>query len=105
MPRIWLGTRPFAHALACHLDETEFGHAENLARHAALGARRLESLEHARDVLRIAQMDEIDHDQPADAAQSELAADRLRRFDVHLQACVLETAAVNVTSGIDVDRG
>src|SRR3546814_8983904 len=51
-------------------------------------------------------MQEVDHDDAADAAQPQLAGDLGRRFHIYLQRHLVEIAATGGTAaGIDVDGG
>ena len=49
-------------------------------------------------------VDEIDHDQACQVAQSELPGDLLGRFEVGSDRCFLDVAFARRAAGIDVDR-
>ena len=50
-------------------------------------------------------VDEVDHDDPADVAEPELAGDLLGRLEVVAVDRLLEVRAADVLAGVDVDHG
>src|SRR6266436_3545958 len=56
----------FAHTLACHFNEAEGGHRQNLRRHAIARDADRQHVEQLLDILGLVQMDEIDDDEATD---------------------------------------
>src|SRR5439155_12950746 len=102
--------RPVGYVLARHLDEAERRDLDDVRLRPVALELALERLFDGGAVLRIRHVDEVDDDDPADVAQTELAHDLLHRFQVVLSDRVLEpaagrlAAAADEAAGVDVDH-
>ena len=56
-------------------------------------------------MLGIAHVDEVENDDAAEVAQTQLTRDGVRGFQVGLENGVVEIAAADVAAGVDVDGG
>ena len=94
-----------AGALAGHLHQTERGDLGDMGACVIPRQRLLQRTQHLTLVLLFAHVDEVDDDDAAEIAQSELAADRLGRFQVGLEDGLFEVAMTDEGAGIHIDGG
>ena len=96
------------HVLARHLDQSELRNLSREGLSAVLVERLAQRLHHFVAILRFRHVDEVDHDDPANIAESELADDLISSFEVGLRDRVLKpclTATTDVGAGVDVEDG
>src|SRR5262245_41954341 len=103
--------RAIRDVLARHLDESERGDLDNVCLRPVALELAPERLLDGLPVFRVRHVDEVDDDDPADVAQSQLAYDLLARLKVVLDDRVLKstlcalTARADEPSGVHVDDG
>src|SRR5262249_16496882 len=90
--------------LAGHLHEAELGDREHVGARFVLGERALERLLDLLAVFGHFHVDEIDDDDAAEVAQTDLPDDLGHRLQIDLQHRLLEITLADVLAGIDVDR-
>ena len=91
-------------ALARHLDQAEVGDRERPGARPVLAELGAKLLQHRAFVGLDLHVDEVDHDDPADVAQPELARDLARRLEVHTQDRLFLILLAREPAGIHVDR-
>ena len=92
-------------SLARHFEQAETRDSPDLnPRTVGLG-RLLETVLDLALVLVVLHVDEIDHDQPAEIANTQLACDFIRRFEVRVEGGFLDAAALGGARRVDVDGG
>ena len=94
-----------AHALAGHLHRRELAHGQDLGGGAVALKARLKPGHHFLPVFFLGQVDEIDDDEAADAAHTDLAGDGVRRLQINAAAGLLKIGGGGEAAGIDVDGG
>src|SRR5438045_1870622 len=95
----------FRDPLACHLDQTELRDREDLGAGLVAGERLPERFFHRLAILPDLHVDEVDDDDAADVAQSQLARDDLCGFEIVAEDRLLEIRYSDVLPGVDVDDG
>ena len=93
----------FAHAFACHFNEAKCRHGKYLRRCAIKNNTFGKDRENLGNVFWFAEVNEIDDDQPADAAQAQLTANFGGSFEIGSERCFFQTGRFSVASGIDVN--
>ncbi|KZX22649.1 hypothetical protein ACH61_00136 [Rathayibacter tanaceti] len=92
--------------LAGHLDESERGHLRHLVLRPVAAEALDESTQHEVAIGLENHVDEVDHDDATDVAQTQLADDLLGRLEVVLGDRLLEVSArADELTGVDVDDG
>src|SRR6185437_6789313 len=94
-----------ARALAGHLHQTERRETHYVALRAVAGEGVLERTEHLAAMRLIVHVDEVDDDDAAEVAQTQLPADAGRRLEIGAERGFLQVAVAHVGAGVDVDRG
>src|SRR4051812_39607455 len=92
-------------ALAGHLDQPQLRHLERLGAGLVAGQGVAEDLHPLVAVLLDLHVDEVDHDDPADVAQPQLAGDLLGGLEVVPEDRLLEVRLAHVLAGVHVDHG
>ena len=90
-------------ALSRHLHEAEVGNGQDVRAGLVALDRGAHRAQHRLLVLARLHVDEVDHDEPADVAQAQLARDLLDGLEVHFEDGVLLRALALVAAGVDVD--
>src|SRR6185437_4713836 len=94
-----------ARALAGHLHQTERRETHYVALRAVAGEGGRERTEHLAAMRLIVHVDEVDDDDAAEVAQTQLPADAGRRLEIGAERGFLQVAVAHVGAGVDVDRG
>ena len=89
--------------LAAHLQQAEARDAADLDAGAIRLQLFLEALFHRQVVAPLFHVDEVDHDQPGQVAQAQLAGDFLGRLEIGLQRGLLDRALLGGAARVDVD--
>src|SRR5438105_3483237 len=97
--------RAVGHVLARHLDEPERRDLDDVGLRPVALELGAERLLHRVAVLRVRHVDEVDDDDAADVAQTQLAHDLLHRLEVVLRDRVLEPRARALRAGADEPAG
>uniref|UniRef100_A0A7S4D5R6 Uncharacterized protein n=1 Tax=Heterosigma akashiwo TaxID=2829 RepID=A0A7S4D5R6_HETAK len=92
-----------ARALARHLDQTELGEAADRDLGAVAAELLPELGQHRGPVLLARHVDEVDDDDAAQVAQTQLAGDGARGFEVGLEDGVVEVLRADEAAGVHVD--
>ena len=94
-----------AQALAAHLEQAEAADAADLHARAIVLERVLQLVLDVALVLGRRHVDEVDHHQPAQVAQAQLARHFLSGFEVGVERGFLDVAALGGAGRVDVDSG
>jgi hypothetical protein len=93
-----------AQPLAAHLEQAEAGDAADLDARTIVLERLLERLLDLTDVRSVFHVDEVDHDEARHVAQTQLAGDFVRGFQVRRSRGLLDIMLARRTARVDVDR-
>ena len=94
-----------AGALARHLDQTERGDLGDVGLGMIAGEAFFERAQHLALVLVLGHVDEVDDDDAAEIAQSQLTADGLGGLQVGLEDGLFQIAMTDEGAGVHIDRG
>ena len=90
-------------ALAAHLEEAELADLEHVRAGAVAAQRLLEGAVHLLLVLAALHVDEVEHDEPADVAEAQLARHLVDGLEVDFEDGVLLRSLALVVAGVHVD--
>ena len=93
-----------ADALAGHLHQAEIGDVEDLGAGLVAGQRGPERVDDLAAVVLDLHVDEVDHDDAADVAQTQLLGDLFGGLEVVAEHRLFEVRGADVLAGVDVDH-
>src|SRR6202167_3228480 len=94
----------FARAFARHFDQAERRYRGNAGLCVIVGQGTLQRLNHLPAMIRLLHVDEIEDDDAAQVAQTQLPGDGHRRFEIGAEYGFLQISMAYEGAGIDVDR-
>ena len=102
-----VGEQTLADALTRHFNKSQLRNLEHLCARLVSGQSISESVEHLAPVFADLHVDEIDNDDAANVAQTELAGNLVRRFEIVVKDSGLEVrvGCADILPGVDVDDG
>ncbi len=94
-----------AQALTGHLQQAEARNMADLNARPVLTDGFAQTILHGALVANRGHIDEVDNDQAAEVAQTQLAGNFVSRFEVGIEGCLFDIAAAGGAGGVDIDRG
>ncbi|SLY42032.1 Uncharacterised protein [Klebsiella quasivariicola] len=95
----------WAQALTGHLQQTKTGDMADLNARAVLANGFTQTVFHRTLMANRRHIDEVDNDQAAEVAQTQLAGNLISRFKVGIKRRLFDIAAAGGAGGVDIDRG